>query len=193
MSHRARRWPVVPLVAVTVLTLADSSSSASGSSGSPSASPETSASTEVSGTVPDVGEPVASRSVTRSGNTYRLDVFPLAFDEGSPGVAVNLRLTFDKMSEPTVLPGMLASVEDLGSVRMRRASGLQVVDRAGGTAYLPARDSEGIPLCSPEVPNEAREGDTVYVTCVFGGLAEDAETLDLVVPSFGTFRDVAKG
>lgn len=162
------------------------SPTASGSAGSPDG-------TEVSGTVPDVGEPIASRTVTQDGNTYRLDVFPLAFDEGSPGVAATIRLSFDSMAEPAVRPGLLASVEDQGSIRVRRASGLQLVDRAGGTAYLPARDAEGAPLCSPEVPAEAREGDTVYLTCVFGGLDEDARSLDLVVPSFGTFRDVATG
>lgn len=146
---------------------------------------------EVSGTVPDVDEPIATRTVTRDGNSYRLDVFPLVFDQGSPGVSVNLRLVFQEMAEPTVHLGLLASQEDQGSVRVRRASGLQVIDRKGGMAYLPARDAEGLPLCSPELPTSARDGDQVYVTCVFGGLADDVGALDLVVPTFGTFRDVS--
>lgn len=146
--------------------------------------------TEVTGTVPDVGEPVATRSIQQEGNAYRLDAFPLVAEEGSPGVSVNIRLVFEKMSTPAVRPGLLASIEDQGSVRVRRASGLQIIDRAGGMAYLPARDAEGVPLCSPEVPHQASTGDQLYVTCVFGGIPEDVESLDLVVPNFGTFRDV---
>lgn len=146
--------------------------------------------TEVTGTVPDVGEPAATRTVQLEGNRYRLDVFPLVADQGSPGVSANIRLSFEKMAEPMIRPGLLASVEDQGSVRMRRASGLQIIDRAGGMAYLPARDADDVPLCSPEVPTEASAGDQLYVTCVFGGFPEDVETLDLVVPNFGTFRDV---
>lgn len=144
---------------------------------------------DVTGTVPDVEEPVASRTVTQDGNTYRLDVFPLVFEEGSPAVSVNVRMVFEKVTG-TVTSGLLASQEDQRSIRARRASGIQVIDRKGGTAYLPARDAEDRPLCSPEVPGTANNGDLVYITCVFGGLDDEVEALDLVVPTFGAFRDV---
>ncbi len=195
--RRLSRLAVVALAAT--LGLAGCSDADGQSAAEPSDTPtaaaesqggETESDTEVTGTVPDVDEPVAARTIQQDGNRYRLDVFPLVAEAGSPGVSVNIRLTFEKMSQPTIRMGLLASVEDQGSVRMRRASGLQVIDRAGGTAYLPARDADGIPLCSPEVPNEASAGDQVYVTCVFGGFPEDVESLDLVVPNFGTFRDV---
>lgn len=204
-----RRSRLLTVASVAVLALsgcsgdADDADDADPGASAPSASATASASaseadgtaeagddTEVSGTVPEVDEPVATRTVRQDGNGYRLDVFPLVFTEGSPGVSVNVRLVFEEMSSPSVRSGLLASEEDQGSVRASRASGLRVIDRKGATAYLPARDAEGLPLCSPRVPVDAAVGDQVYVTCVFGGLPEGVESLDLVVPTFGTFRDV---
>lgn len=198
--HPRQVLRAAPAVLATALVLTgcaeDGEQSASQPSQAPSSATSSAAAsgderaTEVSGTVPDVGEPVATRTVKLDGNVYRLDVFPLVAEQGSPGVSVNIRLVFEQMQEPAVRVGLLASQEDQGSVRVRRASGLTVVDRDAGMAYLPARDADDYPLCSPEVPAEAIDGDQLYVTCVFGGFEDDVESLDLVVPNFGTFRDV---
>lgn len=163
-------------------------------SADPVASPESGdtgeeGATEIVGTIPDLGEPVANRSVTREGNTYRLDVFPLTLGDGDSTLAVNVRLVFADMSASESMETVL-SADGAFSSASRYNNGFTLVDPASGTVFLPARDDEDNALCSPEMPTSASTGDELYVTCLFGGVPADVESLDLSVASFGTFDDV---
>lgn len=144
---------------------------------------------EVTGTVPELGDPVASRELKRGGITYRLDVFPLERSEGAETVTMHVRLVFADVGEDADVDVVL-SADGAFSQAARENNGFKLVDDEGAMAYLPARNENDTALCSPKMPVNAATDDKVYVTCLFGGIPTDVQDLDLIASAFGSFDDV---
>lgn len=82
----------------------------------------------------------------------------------------------------------LMSVAD---VPLLSVDGVALVDAENAKKYLVARDSEGLCVCdrnlseayvAPEAP--------LLLSATFGAPPDDVEDVDVVIPRFGTFKDV---
>ena len=142
---------------------------------------------QVSGSVPDVGSPVAERSLVRGGSTYRLEVYRLQRGDGGV-VTANVRLDFAEIANPSELEQVLAP-DAAFETAMRIPSGIDLVDTHGGVLYKPAK-ADDKSVCGPEFPNSAETGDQLYVSCVYAGVDDSVTSVDLRAGEFGTFHDV---
>lgn len=138
--------------------------------------------------VPELGDPVAERSIVADGWTITLAMFALQGDTG--GLVLNARLTYDEAG-PEQAPTDVLSADNAFSNVMGTPNGFRLIDKAGGKVYLPARDEDDATICSPDMGGERPEvGDQVYVSCVFGAPAEGTESVDVRAAAFGVFTGV---
>lgn len=71
------------------------------------------------------------------------------------------------------------------------ASGLGLVDAEGQKLYLAAHDSEGSCLCTSGLAGiTAPSGEAIVLTATIGGVPEDLEQVDVVVPHFPTITEL---
>lgn len=72
-----------------------------------------------------------------------------------------------------------------------RLDGVSLVDAKNRKRYLVARDSKGDCVCDAGLGSKFVEGGApLTLSATFGAPPEDVEALDVVIPSFGTFKDV---
>lgn len=132
------------------------------------------------------GEPVLLEvtELRRSGSTTSL-TFQLTIDEASAGEdadSAQVAGTFDD------------GVGEAGAERgqdSRTVDGISLIDNQNRQRYLVARDSEGVCVCDGSTSSVFVEpGAPQVLSATFGAPPADVEAVDVVIPSFGTFKDV---
>lgn len=135
--------------------------------------------------------PVATRTATLDTVRYSLDVYPLARGAGEL-VTLSVKLSVVQAGPDMVSSYNLLASDDGLSAAKSRANGMRLIDAPHRLALLPAVDAETeAALCSPESVHGLRKGDSILITCVYGGAIRDATEFDVVLPTFGTVRHVA--
>ncbi len=120
----------------------------------------------------------------RSGGTTAL-TFQLTVDDPSAGEdepSAQIAQTFDDgTGEIDGGQGQDSSTVD----------GVSLIDNQNRKRYLVARDSEGFCVCDGELSSKFVEvGAPTVLSATFGAPPSDVEAVDVVIPSFGTFKDV---
>ena len=193
MQFRAR---VVLLAVVAVFATGCSGAETTDKADPTPASGETTAPTEdvtvePSGApVPELGEALGSRQIVDEGWEMTLEMFPLQRDEN--GLVLNARLIYDTAGPEDRPPSAMLSNDGAMSRAFGAPNGFVLVDKAGGKAYLPAKDDGGSSMCSPDMGSFSPiPGDLVYVSCLFGAPPESTTTVDVRAAKFGVFSGVS--
>lgn len=133
-----------------------------------------------------------SRSVTSAGNRYRLELEPLARSRQT--VVLTAHLVAEEVTQE-VPPnrGLLADGHDALSQARGSMNGIGLVDTDGQKLYMPATtdDSPASAVCSPSFPTMVKTGDEITLSCTYAQVPAGLASVDVNVPSFGTFAHVA--
>ena len=127
---------------------------------------------------------LAITELDRSGSTTAL-TFELTVGEARAGEdepSAQVAQTFDDgLSDVDGGKGQDSSTVD----------GVSLVDAANRKRYLVARDSAGVCVCDGELSGTfVKPGAPVVLSATFGAPPADVEAVDVVIPKFGTFKDV---
>lgn len=104
------------------------------------------------------------------------------------GDLVELTITLTNESEPSAGLSYEAwrQFEDISGGNYD-ISAVGLVDGAGQKIYLPARDVEGICLCTDGLADTAvPPGESLLLNATIGGVPDDVEQVDVAIPGFPT-------
>jgi len=145
----------------------------------------------------EAGDALASREGQIDGDAVRLDItelrrsgsttaltFELTVDEpraGEEEPSAQVAQTFDDGLSETDGKG-----QDYASL-----DGVSLVDARNRKRHLVARDSEGVCVCDEDLSGTfVKPGGPVVLSATFGAPPADVDAVDVVIPNFGTFKDV---
>jgi hypothetical protein len=136
-------------------------------------------------------EPVASKELTIDGTPLRLELVSLR----RAGALAELELLLTNAQPPDAAAdrfqagGLFEGPEPTEGDS--NVDGIYFVDPVNRKKYPVATDSDGICVCSDLSSELLEPGDAVALTATYGAPPEDVTQVDVSVPKFGTFRDVA--
>jgi hypothetical protein len=147
---------------------------------------------------PEPAEPpeaLAASESTIDGKTIRLEVTELARSGGI--VALTFRLTMDQPPADEI--DDRAQVSDTFDDGLSEGDGeayatldgISLIDTENRKRHLVARDSEGVCVCDGELSGAFVHPDApLTLSASFAAPPEDVEAVDVVIPRFGTLKDV---
>jgi hypothetical protein len=137
-------------------------------------------------------EAVAVKEVTIDGKPVRLELVSLR----RTGELTELELRLTNAQDPDEASGETFQASGLfdgpETDDEDTLDGIYLVDPVNRKKYPVAKDSEGMCVCS-DSSGLLAAGDETALTATFGAPPEDVTQVDVSVPEFGTFRDVAIG
>ena len=144
------------------------------------------------------GGALASRVAQIDGEAVRLNVTELRRSESTTALTFELAVGEPRAGEeePSATVGDTfddgLSESDGGKGQESwTVDGVSLVDAANRKRYLVARDSEGVCVCDNELLSiSVMPGSPVVLSATFGAPPADVEAVDVVIPKFGTFKDV---
>ncbi|WP_017622657.1 hypothetical protein [Nocardiopsis chromatogenes] len=132
----------------------------------------------------DARETIASQDVTTLGTDLHIAVHSLA--RGDETVELTFSVTNTGDEESDIFHTWLGAASDQYNV-----SGVKLVDSANGKVHLPARDEDGTCVCSTYGgADELGPGDSILYSATYGAPPEDVETMDVKIPTAGSFDNV---
>lgn len=146
---------------------------------------------------PQPPEPIATRAGNISGEKVKLDL--TLFHRRGKTVSLELRLSTSAEAGTALLvnntfdDGVDQKVDTSTSeddTEDRNLDGIFLVDGVHGTRYAPARDSRGYCVCDHTDHSVLTRGAPIGLSATFGAPPPEVKTVDVVVPTFGTFSDV---
>lgn len=151
--------------------------------------------TEATETAPAPEEALASRESTVDGLPVRLDIVELARTGETAALTLQLTLVGGGASDSAqVAQTFDDGLSDITGGRGQDAftlDGVSLIDADNAQRYLVARDSGGVCVCDGNLAGKFVEPDApLTLSATFGAPPEDVEAVDVVVPSFGTFKGV---
>jgi hypothetical protein len=145
--------------------------------------------------VPD--EAIASRDGSISGNAVKLELLQLK--RSGETSALTIRLSGLGSSEVQVGEALDDGVEQKveGSdvsdspVGITSMDGITLIDTQNRKRYLVGRDSKGICACDNGLGGNFVSADApVVLSATYAAPPDDVDAMDVLVPGFGTFKDV---
>jgi hypothetical protein len=142
-------------------------------------------------------EALAASEGAIDGHPVRLEVTELA--RTGAIVALTFRLTMDDpLAEENSDSAQLSDTfddgysEQLGATQdTRTLDGISLIDAENRKRHLVARDSEGVCGCDGELGGAFLDpGAPLTLSATFAAPPEDVEAVDVVIPRFGTLKDV---
>jgi len=177
----------------TTDTSEESSSEESTTEDEESSSEESSTETKT-----DPEEPLASRQSSLDGEPVVLEVVQL--ERSGDTTALTFRLMVEAgAGDPESIGAQVSQTFDDGVGEVAQGSGgdtstldgVSLIDSENRRRYLVARDSEGVCVCDGNLSGAFVEaGAPLLMSATFGAPPEDVSTVDLVIPQFGSFKDV---
>lgn len=122
----------------------------------------------------------------RSGQTTALTLRLTIVGEGGSDSAISAQVasTFDDGIFQSVRGG--TSISGGGSM-----DGISLIDSRNGKRYLVARDERGECVCDTDLSSAFVEPQSpLLLSATFGAPPSDVDAVDVVIPRFGTFKDV---
>jgi hypothetical protein len=122
----------------------------------------------------------------RSGQTTALTLRLTIVGEGGSDSAISAQVasTFDDGIFQSVRGG--TSTSGGGSM-----DGISLIDSRNGKRYLVARDERGECVCDTDLGSAFVEPQSpLLLSATFGAPPSDVDAVDVVIPRFGTFKDV---
>jgi len=146
----------------------------------------------------DPEEPLARREASVDGEPVVLEVVQL--ERSGDTTALSFRLSVEAgAGDPESIGAQVAQTFDDGVGELAEGSGgdtstldgVSLIDSENRRRYLVARDSEGVCVCDGNLSGAFVEaGAPLLMSATFGAPPEDVSTVDLVIPQFGSFKDV---
>lgn len=128
-------------------------------------------------------ETLASQDVNTLETDLHIAVHELA--RGAETVELTFSVTNIGDNESEIVHGWLGSGGDAD------VSGVKLVDPTNGKVHLVARDANDACVCSTYGGTDSFATDeSILYSATFGAPPEDVETMDVQVPTAGTFNDV---
>ncbi|MFT4163827.1 MAG: hypothetical protein QM650_01130 [Microlunatus sp.] len=116
------------------------------------------------------------------------EVYPI--QRGPKTATANVRFITAKGSDTFRIGTLNDNNPELGDKNNTAPDGLRLIDSTAGKAYLPATIGDQECLCSPRVNSMLDHYTDVTVSVTFAAPPADLTAIDLVIPKFGTVRDV---
>jgi hypothetical protein len=141
--------------------------------------------------ITDLGQPVATRTSTHDGAPVTLTLYPVIRSGATS--SVNFTLSSSGRNGGRVQVSDMLSDEDYDSSDNTglAADGLSLVDVKNSKLYLVASDGAGNCLCSRGLSGVFLGGDLPAVfSATFAAPPVDITTVDMRIPTFGTFKNV---
>lgn len=153
---------------------------------------------EPTGTRTDPDQALARREASVAGEPIVLEVVQL--ERSGDTTALTFRLSAEAgAGEVSAIGAQVSQTFDDGVGEVAQGSGgdtstldgISLIDTENRQRYLVARDSEGVCVCDGALGSRFIEaGAPVLMSATFGAPPEDVSSVDLVIPQFGTFKDV---
>ena len=116
------------------------------------------------------------------------EVYPI--QRGPKTATANVRFIAVKSSDTFRIGTLNDSNPELGDSNNTAPDGLRLIDTTAGKAYLPATIGDQECLCSPRINTVLDNYTDVTVSVTFAAPPAELTAIDLVIPRFGTVRDV---
>ena len=151
-----------------------------------------------SGEEPSSGDVVAARDGEFNGKAVRLEITELRRSGTTTALTFELSIDEPRAGE-TDDTAQVGAVFDDGFSEADggkgqdpfTTDGISLIDTANSKRYLVARDSEGVCVCDGELSSTFVESAApLLLSATFGAPPADIEAVDVVIPKFGTFKDV---
>lgn len=136
-----------------------------------------------------LGQPAGTRTSSSSGQPLEITLYPVVRD----GTTSHLNLTMTSPGDAVLSVGTLLSDgnPEASDSTGTAADGIQLVDGKNAKLYLVASDGAGQCLCTRDLRFlTLKEGAQVILSATFAAPPADVTTVDVIVPSFGTVKDV---
>ncbi len=128
-------------------------------------------------------ETLASQDVNTLGTDLHIAVHELARGDETAELTFSVTNIGDEASD--LFHGWLGSGGDSD------VSAVKLVDPTNGKVHLVARDANDACVCSSYIGSESFETEeSVLYSATFGAPPEDVETMNVQIPTAGTFNDV---
>ncbi len=152
---------------------------------------------EPSGEEPTSGETIAARDGQIDDDAVRLEITELRRSGATTALTFELSVNEARAGETDASAQIGTTFDDGLSVSDGKGQdsfttdGISLIDSANRKRYLVARDSEGVCVCDGQLVSTFVEpAGPVLLSATFGAPPADVETVDVVIPKFGTFKDV---
>lgn len=160
------------------------SAPASAGSGAPTATDPS-----PSGGTDQLGQPFVTRDSSRNGESFTMTLYPVR--RTGTTSSVNLTLSSSGDEGFTVSTLLTDNNSESGDASASAADGIQLVDGKNAKLYLVASDGQGHCLCTQGLTGVVlKDGASSIISATFAAPPADVTTVDVVVPSFGTVKDV---
>lgn len=144
------------------------------------------------------GEALAARDGQIDGVAVRLEITELRRSGATTALTFELSVDEPRAGETTdnaqvagTFDDGLSEVDGGKGQDSRTIDGVSLIDATNGKRYLVARDSEGVCVCDGDMSSTFVEpAGPVSLSATFGAPPPDVEAVDVVIPKFGTFKDV---
>ena len=157
-----------------------------------------SAETPSEDTPPEDSGAVASRDGQIDGEAVRLEITELVRSGSTTALTFELSVSETRAGE-TEADAQISDIFDdgLGEIDGGKGQdsftvdGVSLVDATNSKRYLVARDSEGVCVCDGDLGGTFVESSgPSALSATFGAPPADVESVDVVIPNFGTFKNV---
>lgn len=156
---------------------------------------------------PDGGEPAPAPSATvlgaRDGQVdqlaTRLEILELRRSGATVALSFRLTQTGSNDARGVRRTGQIAQQFDDGLSQVTGGEGqdsftldgVSLIDATNAKRHLVARDADGACVCDGELASKFVEPEApVVLSATFGAPPPEVKALDVVIPTFGTFKDV---
>lgn len=146
---------------------------------------------------PEEPEELASRRANISGSAIELSIVELARSGETTDLTISLSFADEEDSSSgaqiagTFDDGNSQEVERDPGAGARSLDGITLLDGVNKQLYLVARDESGQCVCDVNLSQTFIDpGAPTVLSATFGAPPEDVESIDVMIPNFGTFRDV---
>ena len=135
-------------------------------------------------------EPVATRPGSFDKDKVVATLYPVR--RSGETASVNLYIAAQDADGTFMLLNSLGDGNtETSSKALTSVDGIRLIDPVGKKAYLPAVTADGQCVCSPDDGATGEIRSSVWVTVTFAAPPAQLTMINVTVPTFGTFTDVA--
>ena len=146
----------------------------------------------------EAGDALASREGQIDGDAVRLDITELRRSGSTTALTFELTVGEPRAGEDEPSAQVGTTFDDgVGEATGGKGQdsftldGVSLVDAENRKRHLVARDSEGVCVCDGGLSGTfVKPGAPVVLSATFGAPPADVDAVDVVIPKFGTFKDV---
>jgi hypothetical protein len=145
-------------------------------------------------TIQDTDTVIAAREGAIRGERVRLEIAELERSGGTVALTFRLKLILGPERGAENKSAWISGIFDDGVSQAddyATLDGISLIDTKNRKRYLVARDSAGVCVCDGNLGSATLRGEAPFIfSATFGAPPQDVAAVDVVIPRFGTFKDV---